>query len=115
MTEITQAPRIAAAPPRAAILAPTPAAVLTNAAAGVSSRPHETFHDRLRRLHRESGLSFPQIARAVGASTPQSVQNWVRRTNPPYPRLHMIVPLARALGVTADYLLSGEESPVAAK
>lgn len=71
----------------------------------------ETFHQRLRRLHHESGLSFPQIARAIGAGTPQTVQNWERTNNPPYPRPHMLVPLARALGVTADYLLSGEESP----
>jgi transcriptional regulator with XRE-family HTH domain len=61
-----------------------------------------TFDSRIRTARRQRGLSQEGLARLVDASK-NSVQNWER--NGTLPRSETVAALARALDVSADYLL----------
>ncbi len=60
------------------------------------------FGKRVRSVRWERGLSQEGLARLVDASK-NSVQNWER--NGTFPRAETVVAIARALDVSADYLL----------
>jgi transcriptional regulator with XRE-family HTH domain len=67
------------------------------------------FAKNLKRLRALAGLSQSGLAEKAGVSL-RNLQNWEQGHREP--RLDMILPLARALGVTADELLAGgEEAP----
>ena len=61
-----------------------------------------SFDQRIRAARRQRGLSQEGLARLVDASK-NSVQNWER--NGTLPRCETVVAIARALDVSADYLL----------
>jgi transcriptional regulator with XRE-family HTH domain len=64
------------------------------------------FAENLKRLRAAAGLTQATFAEAAGLPL-RTVQNWEQGHREP--RLDMILPLARALGVTADELLADEE------
>lgn len=67
----------------------------------------ETFGQRILRLRKRAGLTQKALADRVGVSASQiSALEADERTEGPQAR--KIVPLARALGVSTDYLLTGE-------
>jgi transcriptional regulator with XRE-family HTH domain len=67
----------------------------------------QAFSARLFDLMRKAGYSRKELAETIGV-TRQSVTNWLGGT---WPSGEHVVPLARALGVSADYLLAGEDAP----
>ena len=66
----------------------------------------ETFPHRLRRLRLAAGLSRHALGDAIGCAK-ATVYGWEIRGLTPL--ASHIEPLARAFGVSADYLLTGEE------
>lgn len=66
------------------------------------------FSDRLKRYRKEKNLTQQELADALGVSN-KSVSRWESEGG--YPDVPLLVPLARALGVTVDDLLD-EEKPV---
>lgn len=68
----------------------------------------DTIHQRIKKLREDKGLSQESLGKAAGV-TYQSVQEWEQAdgTAPSRKRLKKV---ADALGVTEQYLLSGEES-----
>lgn len=75
---------------------------------GTDFRTEQGFSERLKRYRKEKNLTQQQLADALGVSN-KSVSRW--ESGGGYPDLPLLVPLARALGVTADDLLD-EEKPV---
>lgn len=71
------------------------------------------FGNRVRAARWERGLSQEALARIIDTSK-NSVQNWERNSSSP--RAESVVAIARALDVSADYLLglSDEVAPLAA-
>ena len=63
------------------------------------------FSDRLKRYRREKGMTQQELADLLGVSN-KTVSRWESEGG--YPDIGMLVPLARALGVTVDDLLDGE-------
>lgn len=64
----------------------------------------ETIHQRIKRLREGKGLSQEALGKAAGV-TYQSVQDWEHSTAPARKRLAAV---AKALGVSEQYLLSGQ-------
>ena len=65
-----------------------------------------TINERLFGLLEERRISQKEFAEAVGAN-PRSVSSWrTRRTDPP---VNLICKIAEFLGVSVEWLLSGEE------
>ena len=66
----------------------------------------ETFAERLRRLRTECGFTVERLAQAIGVT-----HSVVRRaeTGEHQIRAHRLPELARQLGVTTDYLLTGRD------
>jgi transcriptional regulator with XRE-family HTH domain len=64
--------------------------------------------NRTRNRREALGLTQDELAREVGV-TPQHVSRIESGLNAP--SLDLLVKISRKLGVTADYLLTGEESP----
>lgn len=77
---------------------------------GTETRMEQGFSERLKRYRKEKNLTQQQLADALGVSN-KSVSRW--ESGGGYPDLPLLVPLAKALGVTADDLLD-EEKPVRA-
>lgn len=77
---------------------------------GMETRMEQGFSERLKRYRKEKNLTQQQLADALGVSN-KSVSRW--ESGGGYPDLPLLVPLAKALGVTADDLLD-EEKPVRA-
>lgn len=77
---------------------------------GTEFRMEQSFSERLKRYRKERNLTQQQLADALGVSN-KSVSRW--ESGGGYPDLPLLVPLAKALGVTADDLLD-EEKPVRA-
>lgn len=77
---------------------------------GTETRMEQGFSERLKRYRKEKNLTQQQLADALGVSN-KSVSRW--ESGGGYPDPPLLVPLARALGVTADDLLD-EEKPVRA-
>lgn len=66
----------------------------------------ESFSERLRRFRRERKLTQQELADTLGVSN-KTVSRW--ETEGGYPDVELLVPLARALGVTVDDLLDGDD------
>lgn len=66
-----------------------------------------TFSERLRRLRQERKLTQRELADALGVSN-KTVSRW--ETEGGYPDVELLIPLARALGITVDELLD-ENAP----
>lgn len=77
---------------------------------GMETRMEQGFSERLKRYRKEKNLTQQQLADALGVSN-KSVSRW--ESGGGYPDLPLLVPLTKALGVTADDLLD-EEKPVRA-
>ena len=67
----------------------------------------ETFGARLRRLREDADVTRIQFADIICA-TADNVRQWEYSSS--YPRPLMLPSIARALNVSVDYLLTGEES-----
>lgn len=68
----------------------------------------ETFGERLKRLRKARGMTQDTLAAAIGlAHKPM----WRWETGKVNPAMDNIAPMARALDVSCDYLLTGAESP----
>lgn len=65
----------------------------------------QTFSERLKNYRRAKNLTQQELADTLGVSN-KTVSRW---ESGGYPDLGMLVPLARALGVTVDDLLDGEK------
>lgn len=65
---------------------------------------------RLRSLREASGLSLRELARQIGEQ-PTNLSYWERTGN--LPRADLILPIARALGVTPEEIL-GQDKPARA-
>lgn len=63
---------------------------------------------RIRTRREKLGLKQQDLANSLGIS-PQAVSKWERGENAP--DVTVLVPLARLLGVSVDWLLSGQETP----
>lgn len=68
----------------------------------------ELFSERLKRLRTARGMNKTQLAARVGV-TNVTVHWWENEAS--QPRLDKIERLARALGVTATYLVTGRDAP----
>lgn len=66
----------------------------------------ETINDRIRTSRDKKGWNQSDLARAIGV-TPQTVQQW--ENGKTSPRNKKIDALAQALGVSADWLLTGRD------
>lgn len=77
---------------------------------GTEPGMEQGFSERLKRYRKERNLTQQQLADALGVRN-KSVSRW--ESGGGYPDLPLLVPLAKALGVTADDLLD-EEKPVRA-
>jgi transcriptional regulator with XRE-family HTH domain len=68
------------------------------------------FRDKLRRAMGDVGMGVSELARALGKSE-QSVSRWLNPPDPEKakpPKAESLLPLARTLGVTVDYLIDPE-------
>ncbi len=65
----------------------------------------QTFSERLKRYRRDKNLTQQELADLLGVSN-KTVSRWESEGG--YPDIPLLVPLARALGVTVDDLLDGE-------
>ena len=73
---------------------------------GTETGMEQGFSERLKRYRKERNLTQQQLADTLGVSN-KSVSRW--ESGGGYPDLPLLVPLARALGVTADDLLDAEK------
>lgn len=73
---------------------------------GTETGMEQGFSERLKRYRKERNLTQQQLADALGVSN-KSVSRW--ESGGGYPDLPLLVPLAKALGVTADDLLDVEK------
>lgn len=73
---------------------------------GKEAEAVEEFSERLKRCRKEKGLTQQELADQLGVSN-KTVSRW--ESGGGYPDVPLLVPLARALGVTADDLLDGEK------
>ena len=65
------------------------------------------FHARLRACMVKSGQVVKEISAASGVSK-RTIDNWLALVSPTMPRVDDAVAVARALGVSAEYLVTGE-------
>lgn len=65
----------------------------------------ELVSERIRRLRQARGLTQRDLGERIGA-THMSVHYWERGSDM---MARYVLPMARALGVTTDYLLAGRE------
>jgi transcriptional regulator with XRE-family HTH domain len=68
----------------------------------------ETIGTRIRRTREERGMNVAQLARIVGV-TYAAVWNW-EKENGTHPRQGALSSLAKALGVSTQFLLSGNRN-----
>lgn len=66
----------------------------------------QSFSDRLKQYRRDKNLTQQELADMLGVSN-KTVSRW--ESGGGYPDIPLLVPLARALGVTVDDLLDGEK------
>ena len=64
------------------------------------------FCERLSALRKEKGMTQAQLAEILNVSN-KTISRW--ETAEGYPEITLLVPLAKALGVTVDDLLAEEE------
>lgn len=65
-----------------------------------------TFGEKIRELRKKAGLTLDQLAEQTGSS--KSYVWELENKNPPRPSAEKIDRIAKALGVTADYLMDSE-------
>ena len=68
------------------------------------------FGERLKRLRKQMGLNQAELARLAGV-TRASISLYEKRPTAEKCRVYMLAAIAGGLGVTVDYLVTGEESP----
>jgi len=64
------------------------------------------FNKRLNEFINRSGLTLDELSQKSGVKT-KTIQNWTRKAAPTMPRLDQGVLAAQALGVSAEYLVTG--------
>jgi transcriptional regulator with XRE-family HTH domain len=64
------------------------------------------FHLRLHDFIERSGMTLDEISLKSGVST-KTIQNWTRNISPTMPRIDQGVIVAKVLGVSAEYLVTG--------
>ena len=67
-----------------------------------------TIGEKIAKLRKENGLTQSQLAEIINVSN-KTVSRW--ETGEGYPEISLLVPLAKALGVSTDYLLNEEQEP----
>src|SRR5687767_4313195 len=75
-------------------------------------RMTKSIGDRIRDAREERGFSASKLARLVDV-TPTAVWNWEK--NGIKPRSGLLASIAKALGVTSEYLLNGSSSSIASQ
>ena len=65
----------------------------------------ETFYETVNRICREKGTTATTVLKAIGAST-GNVSKW---KNGSIPNIDLALRFARYLGITLDYLVTGED------
>jgi transcriptional regulator with XRE-family HTH domain len=65
------------------------------------------FNVRLNDFIRRSGMTLDELSSKSGVST-KTIQNWTRNASPTMPRIDQGVMAALALGVSAEYLVTGK-------
>lgn len=66
---------------------------------------------RLRQLHERSGMTILQMAEATGLSR-NSLQNYMRTTNPQKPGVDAVAAICSGLRVTSDWLIGLSDDPL---
>jgi len=66
-----------------------------------------SFHQRLHDFIDQSRMTLDEISTKSGVST-KTIQNWTRNAAPTMPRIDQGVMVAQALGVSAEYLVTGK-------
>jgi len=69
-----------------------------------------TFHDRLRKIKRQRGVTAKEIAAECGVSM-QTVYGWLKNT---MPKNSNLATLSTYLGVSSDWLARGTTTPARA-
>ena len=64
------------------------------------------FHVRFNDFVARSGMTLDELSYKSGVST-KTIQNWTRNASPTMPRIDQGVLVARVLGVSAEYLVTG--------
>jgi transcriptional regulator with XRE-family HTH domain len=64
------------------------------------------FHSRLKDSIERSKLTLKEVSKKSGVSK-KTIENWTRNADPTKPRLEQGVWVAQALGVSAEYLVTG--------
>lgn len=72
-----------------------------------------TFGDKIKELRKKAGLTLDQLGEATGSS--KSYIWELENKNPPRPSAEKIDRIAKALGVTADYLMDERADIVTAE
>jgi transcriptional regulator with XRE-family HTH domain len=72
-----------------------------------------TFGEKIKELRKKAGLTLDQLAEMTGSS--KSYVWEVENKNPPRPSAEKIDRIAKALGVTADYLMDAKADLVTAE
>ena len=65
------------------------------------------FHLRLHDFIERSGMTLDEISLRSGVSA-KTIQNWTRNISPTMPRIDQGVIVAKVLGVSAEYLVTGD-------
>jgi len=65
------------------------------------------FYSRLHDSIKRSGFTLDEISQKTGVST-KTIQNWTRKATPTMPRLDQGTLVAQTLGVSTEYLITGE-------
>ena len=66
-----------------------------------------TIGEKIAKLRKEKGLTQSQLAEMISVSN-KTISRW--ETGEGYPEISLLVPLAKALGVSTDYLLKDDAS-----
>ncbi|SDV49790.1 XRE family transcriptional regulator [Chitinasiproducens palmae] len=67
-----------------------------------------SIHSRIKQLREANGLSMEALAKRVGVSAWQTVQQWEREEKGTAPKRARLQAVADALGTTPEYLLVGD-------
>jgi transcriptional regulator with XRE-family HTH domain len=66
------------------------------------------FRDTLRKVIEEKGLLGKEVSKISGIEK-RTIDKWVSKTKPTIPNVYDAYAIARALGTTVEYLVTGEE------
>ena len=65
--------------------------------------------EKIAKLRKEKGLTQSQLAEMINVSN-KTISRW--ETGEGYPEITLLMPLAKALGVTTDYLLKEDDQSI---